>query len=71
MCIRDSYFCLLFNISANLRGECAIGTAWIVICYVFNTWSRKGGGYFQNISTVIKLIPLLTIACLLYTSRCV
>ena len=37
-------------------------TAWIVICYVFNTWSRKGGGYFQNVSTVIKLIPLLTIA---------
>lgn len=56
------YFCLLFNISANLLGECAIGTAWIVICYVFNTWSRKGGGYFQNVSTVIKLIPLLTIA---------
>ncbi len=56
------YFCTLFNISATVLGECAIGTVWIIICYIFNTWSRKGGGYFQNISTFIKLVPLFLIA---------
>ena len=56
------YFCTLFNITSTVFGQCAIGTAWIFICFLFNTFSKKGGGYFQNASTVIKLIPLFVIA---------
>ena len=56
------YFCTLFNISSTLLGQCAIGAVWIVLCFTFNTWTKKGGGYFQNASTFIKLVPLFLIA---------
>ena len=36
--------------------------AYIFLFFLFNIFSAKGGGYFQNASTVIKLIPLIVIA---------
>ena len=56
------YFCTLFNIEGSILLQCLIGTAWILICFAFNTLSRKGGGYFQNATTFIKLVPLLLVA---------
>ena len=56
------YFCTLFNIDGSILLQCGIGTVWILICFAFNTLSRKGGGYFQNASTFIKLVPLLLVA---------
>ena len=56
------YFCTLFNIDGSLLLQCGIGTVWILICFAFNALSRKGGGYFQNASTFIKLVPLLLVA---------
>ena len=55
------YFCTLFNIEGSILLQCLIGTAWILICFAFNTLSRKGGGYFQNATTFIKLVPLLLV----------
>ncbi len=60
--IAGVYFCTLFNIEGSLLLQCGIGTAWILICFAFNALSRKGGGYFQNASTFIKMIPLLLVA---------
>ena len=56
------YFCTLFNIDGSILLQCLIGTAWILICFGFNALSRKGGGYFQNATTFIKLVPLFLVA---------
>lgn len=56
------YTCLLFGIDASLEIEIFIGLGYMTIIYVINILSVRIGGYFQNISTIIKLIPLLFIA---------
>ena len=56
------YFCQLFNIDTDLEGQIFIGLVWFAICFAYNLVSPKLGGYFQNASTFIKLIPLVVIA---------
>jgi len=56
------YTCLLLGINATLETQILIGLAFMIFFYAVNTYALKYGGYFQNISTVIKLIPLLGIA---------
>lgn len=56
------YTCLLFGIKATLETQIIIGFAFMVIFFAINILSIKLGGYFQNLSTIIKLIPLLTLA---------
>lgn len=56
------YTCLLFGIDNTLETQVLFGLAYIVLFYIVNIFSIALGGYFQNISTVIKLIPLLGIA---------
>lgn len=56
------YICILFNIELNFLTQVVISSL-ISICFIFlNYFSRKIGGYFQNITLVIKMIPLLLIA---------
>lgn len=56
------YICMLFGIEAGLALHTTIGLVVIVIFYALNLLSAKLGGYFQNASTVIKVIPLILIA---------
>ena len=56
------YFCQLFNIETGLGGQIGIGFVWFVICFAYNLISPRLGGFFQNASTFIKLIPLAVIA---------
>ncbi|MGG5461770.1 APC family permease [Clostridium sp. B9] len=56
------YTCILFGIEGTLEIQILIGLAVIGILFIFNVLSAKAGGYFQNASTVIKLIPLILIA---------
>lgn len=56
------YICSLFDISISLEGQILIAFVILVIIYGMNIISLKVGGYFQNLSTIIKLIPLLSIA---------
>lgn len=56
------YTCSLLGIEGTLEAQIAIGLLYMVIIYAVNIFSLKLGGYFQNLSTVIKLIPLLGIA---------
>ncbi len=58
------YTCSLFGIKATLEIQIMIGYALMLIVYAVNILSLKLGGYFQNLSTIIKLIPLLGIAVL-------
>lgn len=56
------YTCLLFGLEMKLETQVLIGSAYMIIFYLVNILSFKLGGYFQNLSTVIKLIPLIGIA---------
>ncbi|MCR1949589.1 APC family permease [Clostridium sp. DSM 100503] len=56
------YICMLFGVSGGLELQIFIGFAVIVLFYILNILSAKLGGYFQNASTVIKVIPLILIA---------
>lgn len=56
------YFCSLFGLDWGFNGWIAVGFVWFVICYSFNIASAKIGGKFQEISVIIKLIPLFVVA---------
>lgn len=56
------YITMLFGIQSTLELQVLIGIAAIIVLYFINIYSYKIGGYFQNASTVIKLIPLIIIA---------
>lgn len=56
------YGTILFGIESTLEIQIIIGTVVISALYLLNLISYKLGGYLQNASTIIKLIPLLIIA---------
>ena len=57
------YTCLIFTGQPQSLGmQVSIGIGWIVFLFAVNTVSVKLGGYLQNATMVIKLVPLLLIA---------
>lgn len=60
--VASVYTCSLLGIDSTLELEILISVGYILVIYGMNIFSYKIGGYFQNASTFIKLIPLLGIA---------
>ncbi len=56
------YTCMLFGWEGTLERQMLIGFGFLLICFVFNVLSAKLGGWFQNATTVIKLLPLAFVA---------
>ena len=56
------YTCILFGIEATLELQVIIGVAFMTLLYVMNYISVKLSGYFQNTSTIVKIIPLFIVA---------
>jgi len=56
------YTCILFNLPNTLETQTLLGLGYILILSLFNVLSAKLGGYIQNGSMIIKLIPLFLIA---------
>ncbi|WP_411168071.1 APC family permease [Clostridium sp. MB05] len=56
------YICMLFGINGGLLTETIIALIVMTTFYIINVLSAKLGGYFQNASTIIKIIPLILIA---------
>ena len=56
------YICILFGIEGGLLLQIAIGFGIMIFLYIINVLSARIGGYFQNLSTIIKVIPLILIA---------
>jgi APA family basic amino acid/polyamine antiporter len=56
------YVCQLFGIEITLENTTLLGVISLTALFIMNTLSAKLGGYFQNASMIIKLIPLLIIA---------
>lgn len=60
--VASVYTCTLFDVNATLEVQIMITLIYIFVIYTMNYFSVKMGGYFQNFSTVVKLIPLIGIA---------
>lgn len=58
------YLSQLFGLEITLERSTVIGIICMTVLFVLNALSAKLGGYFQNASMFIKLIPLLLIAIL-------
>ncbi len=58
------YFCILFAIPASFPVQLAIGIGFYAASYLLNTFAPKAGGAMQNITTFLKLVPLVVIAVL-------
>lgn len=56
------YLCQLFGIEGSNLTYTLLGLAVLIVLYGTNIISSRAGGFFQNAATVIKLIPLITIA---------
>lgn len=56
------YLFSFLNVNATLEAQVIVGFLIFTFIYGLNIVSYKVGGYFQNISTIIKLLPLILIA---------
>lgn len=56
------YGCILFGIEADLELQILIAFLVYSLLYLVNYLSARAAGYFQNLSTIIKLLPLVLIA---------
>lgn len=56
------YISQLFGIEFSLETTTLIGLGSLTVLFILNMLSARLGGYFQNASMIIKLIPLLIIA---------
>jgi APA family basic amino acid/polyamine antiporter len=56
------YITQLFGMEYTLESTTLIGVLSLTVLFILNTLSAKLGGYMQNTSMIIKLIPLIIIA---------
>ncbi len=56
------YICVLFWVEkSSLELQMWIGLSYFFICYFFNIFSAYFAGKFQELTTIIKLIPLIVL----------
>ncbi len=60
--VAATYIFQLFGYESSLIQEIGLGVLIVIVIFILNTLSAKLGGYFQNLSMIIKLIPLIVIA---------
>lgn len=58
------YTLALFNIDQSLELQIFLAIVYILFFHTLNLYSRKLGGYFQNITSLIKILPLIFVAVL-------
>lgn len=56
------YVGLTMGWDLTFAGMVGIGFIWFAICYLYNIFSARIGGLFQEATVIIKLIPLFAIA---------
>lgn len=58
------YTCLCFGLENTLVQQVSIGLIFLTFCVAWNMLWPKLAGYFQNITTVIKILPLIVVGIL-------
>lgn len=59
--VAGSFTTTILQLESSLELEVLIGVFYLTFFYGVNYFSKKLGGFFQNIATFIKLIPLIGI----------
>lgn len=55
------YFCMVFGLPADFPLQMGIGIAYLVLCAAWNVLAPRAAGWFQNATTVIKILPLVAV----------
>ncbi|MCC5890740.1 MAG: APC family permease [Alkalibacterium sp.] len=55
------YTIQLFNLTSSLELQTFLGFIYMTFFFTMNYFSYKSGGRFQNVTTIIKMIPLIGI----------
>ena len=58
------YINILFHLEASLEVEMLLGFGFLSLCFLYNTFSPWFGKFFQNSSTIVKIIPLALLGLL-------
>lgn len=58
------YACMLFGIQGKLDIQMLIGFIFLGLCILYNIYWPRFAGYFQQFSTVAKLIPLAVVGAI-------
>ncbi len=58
------YVDILFHLQASLELQMIIGFAFLVLCFIYNVFLPKVGAVFQDVSTFVKMLPLLLLGIL-------
>ncbi|MFK8242293.1 MULTISPECIES: APC family permease [unclassified Facklamia] len=56
------YTWMYMGITSTLEMQIILAAIYIILFIALNYYSRRFGGYYQSLSTIIKVIPLLIIA---------
>lgn len=59
--VGSTYVCSLLGIRKSLESELIVSLTIISLFFILNIVSSKFGSYFQNATTIIKLIPLIVL----------
>ena len=60
--VSSVYLLMFLNVNASLEMQIIVSIIVLIVLICLNIYSAKASGWFQNISTFVKLIPLLIIA---------
>ena len=55
------YACMVFGLGDGFATQMAIGVLYLVVCVAWNVLAPVLAGWFQNATTVIKVIPLVAV----------
>lgn len=67
--VASIYTWIFLGLSVSLELQILLGLAYILFFSTLNIFSRRLGGYFQTLSTMIKVVPLLIIGCIGFLSK--
>ena len=55
------YACMVFGLGDGFATQMAIGVIYLVVCVAWNVLAPVLAGWFQNATTIIKIIPLIAV----------
>ena len=60
------YGCMAFGLPASFNLQMLIGLTFLILCALWNMLCPTLSGYFQNVTTVAKAIPLVVVLSLIH-----
>lgn len=55
------YACMVFGLAGSFAQQMLIGVVYLLFCAAWNVLAPRLAGWFQNVTTFIKILPLLAV----------